>query len=279
MNHTAFVLFLAASAAAASGQAPAKPAPPATPATAVHHTASTASRLPAGIPPVRGIIKTAFVLRYEDYKIGAGPLAEPNKLYKVLYTGWLGNNGRPDDGRKFDSSDDHRAPERDKDGKPVMGDDGKPKLGEPQPMPFPQGMGRLIPGFDQGFGGMHVGGKRRLFIPWQLAYGARGRPGPDAAHPGIPPKSDLIFDVELVDVSDLPTPPTRPGMGGMSGRPMPPGAPAVPLHPAPSAPTTPVTAPSPNAPATPPASSAPTPPPSSTVPSAPATPATPPPAH
>ena len=65
----------------------------------------------------------------------------------------------------------------------MLGDDGKPKLGDPQPMPFPQGMGRLIPGFDQGFGGMKVGGKRRLFIPWQLAYGARGRPGPDAPIP------------------------------------------------------------------------------------------------
>ena len=50
---------------------------------------------------------------------------------------------------------------------------------------------------------MKVGGKRRLFIPWQLAYGARGRPGPDAAHPGIPAKADLIFDVELVDSGDM----------------------------------------------------------------------------
>jgi peptidylprolyl isomerase len=171
------------------------------------------------VPPVRGIVKTAFSLRYEDYKIGTGAEAEPNKMYKVHYTGWLGS-----DGHKFDSSYDHPgAPVLDKDGKPVMGDDGKPKHGDPQPMAFPQGMGRLIPGFDQGFAGMKVGGKRRIFIPWQLAYGAKGRPGPDAANPGIPPKADLIFDVELVDVTDLPTPPARPGMGGMPGRPMPPG--------------------------------------------------------
>jgi peptidylprolyl isomerase len=223
-------------------------------------------------------LKSAFTLRYQDIKLGTRADAEPNMMYKVLYTGYLGANGRPDDGHKFDSSDDHRQPERDKDGKPVMGDDGKPKLGDVQPMAFPQGMGRLIPGFDQGFYGMKVGGKRRLFIPWQLAYGAKGRPGPDAAHPGIPPKADLIFDVELVDVAEMPAPPARPGMGG---RPMPPGgqgrpgmpptgaAPGAPIHlsPAPgSAPAVPVPVTPPAnatpAPATPPAPSTTTPPPS-----------------
>jgi peptidylprolyl isomerase len=64
---------------------------------------------------------------------------------------------------------------------------------------------------------MKVGGKRRLFIPWQLAYGARGRPGPDATHPGIPAKADLIFDVELLDVTEPPVPQNRPGMIGMPG--------------------------------------------------------------
>ena len=76
---------------------------------------------------------------------------------------------------------------KDKDGKPVLGDDGKPKLGDPQPMAFPQGMGRLIPGFDQGFDGMKIGGKRRLFIPWQLAYGARDIPDPTQRIPGFRP--------------------------------------------------------------------------------------------
>jgi peptidylprolyl isomerase len=169
------------------------------------------------MPPVKTIKKTAFSLQYQEIKIGTGAVAEPNMLYKVFYTGYLAA-----DGHKFDSSDDHRLPLKDKDGKPVMGDDGKPKLDVPQPMPFPQGMGRVIPGFDQGYEGMKIGGKRRIFIPWQLAYGAKGRPGPDAAHPGIPPKAGLIFDVELVDVSDMPAPPQRPPMGGM--RPMP-GAP------------------------------------------------------
>lgn len=224
MKPTVIALLLAASAVAATAQT--TPAKPAAPATAVHHTAATtAAKLPPGVPPVKGIVKAAFTLRYEDIKIGTGADAEPNKMYKVQYTGYLGSNGRPDDGRKFDSSFDHPGPPiRDKDGKPELGADGKPKMGDPQPMAFPQGMGRLIPGFDQGFAGMKIGGKRRIFIPWQLAYGAKGRPGPDDAHPGIPPKADLIFDVELVEVTDLPTPPMRPGMGRPMPGGMPPGA-------------------------------------------------------
>jgi peptidylprolyl isomerase len=290
MKLTVFALFMGASALAAAAQTPAKPAAPAASApAAVHHaaaSASSATKLPPGVPPVKGIVKTAFSLHYEDYKIGTGALAEPNKLYKVHYTGWLAA-----DGHKFDSSYDHPgAPVLDKDGKPVMGEDGKPKKGEPQPMAFPQGMGRLIPGFDQGFEGMKIGGKRRLFIPWQLAYGARGRPGPDAAHPGIPAKADLIFDVELVDVTDMPTPPSRPGMGGMpGGRPMPPGAApgaSAPVKPtAPPAPgAAPSTAPqsSPAAPAQPtPGTTAPAPSTAAPAaqPSAPASPSTPPPSH
>jgi peptidylprolyl isomerase len=185
---------------------------------------TTGVKLPPGVPPARGLVKTAFSLRYQDIKIGTGSEAEPNEIYKVLYTGWLAA-----DGHKFDSSEDHRMPVMGPDGKPVMGPDGKPKLGDPQPLTFPQGFGRLIPGFDQGFTGMKVGGKRRLFIPWQLAYGARGVPTRDPAHPGIPPKSDLIFDIELVDVTDMPAAPNRPGMmPGRPGVPMPPGHPATP---------------------------------------------------
>ncbi len=183
---------------------------PATPGKSASTSASAIApwiKLPPGVPRARGVVKVAFALRYQDVKVGSGADAEPNKIYKVLYTGWLAA-----DGHKFDSSEDHRLPLRDKDGKPVMGDDGKPKLGEVQPISFPQGFGRVIPGFDQGFTGMKVGGKRRLFIPWQLAYGARGRPGPDPAHPGIPPKADLIFDIELVDVSEMQMPPNHPGM-------------------------------------------------------------------
>jgi peptidylprolyl isomerase len=281
MKHTALILFLAASTTAALAQTtPAKPAAPA--ASATHAAAASAGvKLPPGVPPARGILKTAFTLKYQDIKLGTGAEAEPNKMYKVQYTGWLGA-----DGHKFDSSYDHPGPPlKDKDGKPVLGDDGKPKTGDPQPMSFPQGMGRLIPGFDQGFYGMKVGGKRRLFIPWQLAYGAKGRPGPDAAHPGIPPKADLIFDVELVDVTDMPAAPGRPGMPG--GRPMPPGgypggkppAPGTPGAPAtPLKPITPGQTPPPGATPAPGTTPAPTTPGTTTITpgNAPQTPTTPP---
>jgi peptidylprolyl isomerase len=190
MKRTALILILAASTTAAIAQTPSKPAD-------VAHKAA-AETLSSGIPPVKGAEKTLFTLRYQEIKIGAGAEAEPYKLYTVQYTGWLAA-----DGHKFDSSYDHpRHPVLDKDGKPVMGADGKPEQGPAEPIRFPQGFGRVIPGFDQGFKGMRVGGERRLFIPWELAYGAMGRPGPDADHPGIPPKADLIFDVELVGVTD-----------------------------------------------------------------------------
>jgi peptidylprolyl isomerase len=229
---------LTAGAVALPAQQTAKPASkPAATAT------TSATNLPPGIPRERGVIKSAFALRYQDIKIGTGEVAEPNKMYQVLYTGWLAA-----DGRKFDSSDDHRQPLKDKDGKPVLGDDGKPKLGDPQPINFPQGFGRVIPGFDQGFEGMRVEGKRRLFIPWQLAYGARGRPGPDPAHPGIPPKADLIFDIELVKVTDMQMPTARPGM--MPGRPgtMPPHPQSIPVKPGAPATTTPGASATPAAP-------------------------------
>jgi peptidylprolyl isomerase len=222
---------------------------------------------------VRGILKTAFSLRYQDIHIGTGADAEPNKIYKVHYTGWLAA-----DGHKFDSSHDHKTPVVGKDGKPELDADGKPRMNEGEPISFPQGFGRVIPGFDQGFGGMKVGGKRRLFIPWQMAYGAHGRPGPNAANPGIPPKADLIFDIELVDVSDMPAPQVRPGMGtGPNGQPLrmtphpltqgSPGTPGAPASPGSQAnPATP-----------PPAGTQTTPPPSGTPPPA-STPTTPPPA-
>jgi peptidylprolyl isomerase len=294
------LLFALAAPLAAFSQTTPAPAPKATTTTApkaatspVKRPVAPAVKLPPGIPPVKGLVKIAFTttLRYQDYKIGDGPLAEPGKVYHVLYTGWLAS-----DGTKFDSSDDHRPPMRDKDGKPVMDADGKPKLGDPQPIAFPQGQGRLIPGWDQGFSGMKVGGKRRLFIPYHLAYGDLGRP------PKIPPKSDLIFDVELVSITDMPTQP-MPGMGRpMPGRPMPgaPGAPGsnvrppgsiqmlgpkpptpagTPTAPAPAAPSTtpaPATPPATTPPATTPPAATPAPPAATTTAPAPATPATPP---
>jgi peptidylprolyl isomerase len=156
--------------------------------TATHHTAAAKSTTPPNIPRVVGIPKTLYAIKYIDTKIGTGPLAESSVLgtsqadskimwYTVHYTGWLTN------GTKFDSSLDHPGGE---------------------PITFPAGVHRVIIGWDTGFQGMHVGGKRRLFIPYQLAYGEAGKP------PTIPAKSDLIFDIELVATSDKPPAPKQP---------------------------------------------------------------------
>jgi peptidylprolyl isomerase len=175
---------------------------PKTTTTTTHHTAGTT--LPSNIPKVVGIPKTIYALKYVDTLVGTGPLAEPSilgtsmadskiKWYSVRYTGWL------TDGTKFDSSYDHPGGE---------------------PITFPAGAHRVIPGWDTGFQGMHVGGKRRLFIPYQLAYGEAGKP------PVIPAKSDLIFDIELVSVSDKPPapPPSAAPPANPSTTPKPPDA-------------------------------------------------------
>ena len=182
--------------AQASGTAVGTAAAPKTATTTTHtattttHKASTtgaASRasttaLPKNIPVVHGIVKTAYSLKYEDYKVGTGAVAPATGYFTVHYTGWLAS-----DGKKFDSSVDRG-----------------------EPITFPVGGHRVIPGWDTGFAGMRIGGKRRLFIPYQLAYGEQGRP------PVIPAKSDLIFDVELISVSDKPPAP-KPGEGGAGG--------------------------------------------------------------
>ncbi|HTC75105.1 MAG TPA: FKBP-type peptidyl-prolyl cis-trans isomerase [Edaphobacter sp.] len=174
---------IAQTTAAKPAATAAKPA-----STSVHHTTAATTTTPPNIPKVVGIPKIVYALRYVDVVIGTGPLAETSvlgtseadskiKWYTVKYTGWL------TDGTKFDSSDDHPGAE---------------------PITFPAGAHRVIPGWDTGFQGMHVGGKRRLFIPYQLAYGEAGRP------PHIPAKSDLIFDIELVSISDTPPAPKAP---------------------------------------------------------------------
>ncbi|GJG86272.1 peptidyl-prolyl cis-trans isomerase [Gemmatimonadetes bacterium T265] len=127
-----------------------------------------AAPLPAAIPSVAGPVVTQYAMRYVDVAVGTGAPAEPGQVYTVHYTGWLR------DGTRFDSSRDRGEPIR-----------------------FEQGRRRVIAGWDAGFEGMRVGGRRRLFIPYQLAYGVRGR-GP------IPPRAELIFDVELVGVSPAP---------------------------------------------------------------------------
>lgn len=127
--------------------------------------------LPAPIPEVKGVVRTQYVMRYVDIAEGTGAPALPGKQYVVHYTGWL------TDGRKFDSSRDRNEPLR-----------------------FEQGRRRVIPGWDAGFEGMRVGGRRRLFIPYQLAYGVPGR------SPTIPPCAELIFDIELLGVEEPPPP-------------------------------------------------------------------------
>ena len=93
MKHNVLILLLAAGSVAAVAQTPAKPAAPA--ATTTHKAAtSSVVKLPPGVPPARGILRTAFSLKYQDIKIGTGAEAEPNKMYKVQYTGWRAADGR-----------------------------------------------------------------------------------------------------------------------------------------------------------------------------------------
>lgn len=139
-------------------------------------------KLPAPVPAIQGDVKSLFALRYIDVAPGAGAAAEMGKCVFAHYTGWL------TDGTKFDSSRDTTNA-------------GRPRT----PISFPVGYRRVIVGWDLGFEGMQVGGTRRLIIPYQLAYGPRGRP------PVIPARADLVFDVELMRVTDTVAAPRPPG--------------------------------------------------------------------
>ncbi|MBC8100967.1 MAG: FKBP-type peptidyl-prolyl cis-trans isomerase [Cytophagales bacterium] len=97
--------------------------------------------------------------------VGTGKEAKAGSRASVHYTGTL------KDGTKFDSSRDRN-----------------------EAFTFTIDAGEVIKGWDEGVAGMKVGGRRRLTIPYSLAYGEEGRP------PTIPPKSELTFDVELMDV-------------------------------------------------------------------------------
>ena len=177
MKLSILTVLLAAGAITASAQAPAKPASDAKPAA----TATTSAQTPAKsasdakpaaadvkplphITPVAGTHKILYTinLTYQDIKVGTGKEAEPKKFLKYNYALWLAA-----DGSQLDSSDDHRQPFLDKDRKPVLDDKGKPKMGDPQPTIQMMGGGRMLPGWDLGFKGMKVGGKRRIYIPWQ----------------------------------------------------------------------------------------------------------------
>ena len=120
-----------------------------------------------GIPELHGTLQsTADGLKYIDAEVGTGGAVKAGQNVTVHYTGWL------KDGKKFDSSKDRN-----------------------QPFSFPLGAGRVIKGWDEGVAGMKVGGKRKLIIPPDLAYGKRG-----AGNGLIPPDAELTFEVELLGI-------------------------------------------------------------------------------
>jgi peptidylprolyl isomerase len=114
-------------------------------------------------------------LSYVDSTLGQGDLVEPGDFVVAHYTGWVYDlDKQAREGSPFDSS-----------------------VERGEPIGFPIGRGMVIPGWEKGVAGMHVGGKRTLLISPDLAYGADGRP------PVIPPSATLIFDVEVVDLPQV----------------------------------------------------------------------------
>ncbi len=110
-------------------------------------------------------VTTPSGLKYVDEQVGTGASPQKGKRVTVHYTGTLA------DGKKFDSSRDRG-----------------------QPFKFVIGVGQVIAGWDEGVMSMKVGGRRKLIIPSNLGYGARGAGGV------IPPNAELHFDVELLGV-------------------------------------------------------------------------------
>lgn len=123
-----------------------------------------------GPPPYTG--GDVAELQRIDAKVGTGDAAMAGDEISVHYTGWLHDQNAPDKrGAKFDSSRDRG-----------------------EPLVFRLGTGRVIRGWDDGIEGMQRGGKRELWIPSGLGYGASG------AGKVIPPGASLVFEVELLDI-------------------------------------------------------------------------------
>lgn len=132
-------------------------------------TAATNTTTSEGKPAMTAQITE---LQKIDTQVGTGREAEIGFNVTVHYTGWLYDSAAEGNkGKKFDSSVDRK-----------------------EPFNFFLGGGQVIQGWDEGFAGMKVGGKRTLIIPPEMGYGARGAGGV------IPPNATLIFDVELLDV-------------------------------------------------------------------------------
>jgi len=129
-------------------------------------TTTTATTTDAGAAAAPQEVTLPDGLKMQDIKVGDGAVATDGATVSVHYTGWL------TDGTKFDSSVDRG-----------------------QPFSFRLGAHQVITGWDEGVKGMKVGGKRKLTIPSDLAYGDAGRP------PVIPAKATLVFDVELLGVN------------------------------------------------------------------------------
>ncbi len=125
-------------------------------------THPTTAKAPAAQP----WITTGSGLKYQDVVVGKGPQPKPGDDILVNYTGRFLN------GKVFDSS---LSPGR-------------------TPFDLHLGRGEVIPGWDEGLSTMHVGGKRKLIIPPNLAYGTAGAGGV------IPPNATLTFDVELLKI-------------------------------------------------------------------------------
>jgi peptidylprolyl isomerase len=141
---------------------------PAESAPATEPAASAESPAPA--PASKGT--ETMAMEKTDLTPGTGAEIKSGQTALVHYTGWLYDVGAPENkGKKFDSSVDRN-----------------------EPFEFPVGAGMVIRGWDEGVVGMKVGGKRRLVIPPEMGYGARGAGGV------IPPGATLVFDVELVEI-------------------------------------------------------------------------------